>query len=284
MKIIEEKRCIIGEGPIWNEKEEKLYFTNGFGNEICILDVYTGEIKVRPVPIGCAAFCFDKENNLIVSTKNGILILHEDNKTTPICDSIKHCNDMKVGPDGAIYVGTLSESKRGISDKLDGKLYRVDKNGSVRILLDGLYTPNGLDWSMDERKFYYVSGGDSPINEYYFDKCTGNIEFTGRSISLPHADGMTIDQNNNLLVACWGRGCIAVVDTETMTIKEEIAVPCDIPTSCGFAGKNMDILAITTASYNVGEDDEYAGFTLLCKKNIGGRKPYIFGEKNEKNI
>ncbi len=28
MNTICDKRCIIGEGPIWNEKEQKLYFTN----------------------------------------------------------------------------------------------------------------------------------------------------------------------------------------------------------------------------------------------------------------
>lgn len=29
--ICTEKRCIIGEGPIWNSFEHRLYFTNGFG-------------------------------------------------------------------------------------------------------------------------------------------------------------------------------------------------------------------------------------------------------------
>ena len=41
MKKICDKRCIIGEGPIWNVWEEKLYFTNGYGNEICCLDIET---------------------------------------------------------------------------------------------------------------------------------------------------------------------------------------------------------------------------------------------------
>ena len=40
MKILSKKRCNLGEGPIWNEKEQKLYFTNGYGaNELCIYDI-----------------------------------------------------------------------------------------------------------------------------------------------------------------------------------------------------------------------------------------------------
>jgi len=282
------KRCIIGEGPVWNETEQKLYFTNGMEKEICKLNIYTGALEVRATDKGCAALCFDKNNKLIVSTDNGVFILNDDNTTTPIYDttkySLKYCNDMKIGPDGAIYVGTLSELKKGISDKLNGKLYRIDKNGEVRILLDGLHTPNGLDWSMDEEKFYFVSGGNNPIKEYYFDKQTGDIDFTGRSIDLPDADGMTIDKNNNLLIACWGCSHIAVVDAADMQVKEYIEVPAKIPTSCGFAGHEMDFLAITTANYNASKYDKYAGFTLLCKTDTGGRKPYIFGEQNEKNI
>ena len=40
MECISKKRCIIGEGPIWNEKESCLYYTNGMGSEICKLDIY----------------------------------------------------------------------------------------------------------------------------------------------------------------------------------------------------------------------------------------------------
>ncbi len=33
MKLICKHRCIIGEGPIWNDFEKRLYFTNGMGGK-----------------------------------------------------------------------------------------------------------------------------------------------------------------------------------------------------------------------------------------------------------
>ena len=62
MECISKKRCIIGEGPIWNEKESCLYYTNGMGSENCKLDIYTGDLSVRPTDIDCAAFAFDTNN------------------------------------------------------------------------------------------------------------------------------------------------------------------------------------------------------------------------------
>ena len=123
------------------------------------------------------------------------------------------------------------------------------------------------------------------IKEYDFDKLNGEITFTGRQIEIMGVDGFTVDNQNRLLVACWGQEHIAIVNTETFKVTEYIQTPCEIPTSCSFCGENMDILAITTASYGTDiKDDENAGFTLLNKMNARGRKPYIYGKKYGNDI
>ena len=67
MKILSHKRCIIGEGPIWNANEKTLYYTNGFGNEICTYNFNFGTTDSRSLSFGVAAFAFDTNNRLIVS-------------------------------------------------------------------------------------------------------------------------------------------------------------------------------------------------------------------------
>lgn len=281
MKLLTQKRCIIGEGPIWNKREKKLYFTNGFGNEICIYDFQTNNVNVRSLPFNGVAFAFNTENRLIVSHASGTHFLNDDNSLSPIYDTskyqIKYANDMKVGPDGAIYVGTQSEKRLRISNKINGKLYRISPNGEVDTLLDNLTLSNGMEWSIDETKFYHTDSATSIIKEYDFDKLTGKINFTGRQVCVDGVDGFTIGKNNNLYVGCWGEKHIAVVDSKYFQIINHIPLPCTIPTSCGFCGKNMDILAITTASYTVDiTQDQNAGFTILKKLNVKGRPPYLY--------
>jgi len=282
IEIISKKRCIIGEGPVWNDKEKLLYFTNGFGNEICTLNIYTGELIVRPVDGGVAAMAFDKDNRLIVSRYDGVFYLNDDSTMEALYDTSKYnilyANDMKVGPDGRIYVGTQSSKRYGVSDKIDGKLYSIDSSGEVRVLLDGLILSNGLEWSMDEKRFYHTDSDTHMIKEYSFDKELGDIAFTGRQVRVDGVDGFTMDREDHILAACWGKGHIAVIDTKSMKIQEYVNVPTGIPASCGFAGESMEYLAIVTASYNVNLDnDPNAGFVYLYKHRIGGRKPYLFG-------
>ena len=286
MGILTEKRCYIGEGPIYNEREDRLYFTNGKLRELCVYDFKTAQLTVRAAPVFVSALAFDTRNRMILSHTRGVHILGENAELLPLYDeekySIKHAGDMKVGPDGALYVGTISEKFLGISEKTDGKLYRISQGGEVEILLDGLLLPNGLDWSMDEKKFYHVDTGMSVVKEYFFDKNTGKITFSGRQVRVEGADGLTIGMDNNLYVSCAWKKYVAVIDGATLAVKEHIPFADTFPMSCGFCGENMDILAVTTASDTADvTQDKNAGFTHLQGMSTRGRIPYRFGGDEE---
>ncbi len=277
MEILSSRHCIIGEGPIWNCFDKKLYQVNALGNEILIMDIYKKEVSVRKLPFIVAAIAFGKKGEMLVSCQDGAYILNSDNSRTPLCKLIKYGNDAKVGPDGRFYIGTQSSKRVGVSDIIDGKLYSIDAKGNVKILLDNLRLSNGMEWSIDEKYFYHTDSDTGIIKEYHFDKQNGSIEFSGREVSVPGVDGFTIGQNGFLYVACWGKGHIAVVDTADMQIKEYISVSANIPASCCFAGKNMEKLAVVTASLNSDlKNDKNAGFTFISEINTSGRKPFLF--------
>ena len=282
MKTLSKKRCIIGEGPIWNPFDNQLYHVNGGQNEICIIDIYTKETVTRKLDFGVSAMGFSKQGEMLISCQDGVFILNADGTRKPLYDrdifEIKYGNDAKVGPDGRFYVGTQSRKRVGVGNEVDGKLYSVDKDGNVKILLDGMLLSNGFDWSMDEKRFYHTDSDTGIIKEYDFNRQDGEIHFTGRYVNVPGVDGFAIDQDDNLYVACWGCGHIAIVDTWNMEIKSYVPVPASIPASCGFVGENMEQLAVVTATFGTDiERDVNAGFTFICDTEARGRKPYLFG-------
>ncbi len=281
MRILCRKKCLIGEGPIWNEKEQKLYFTNGLEKEICSVDFDTGALSVYSTEKSVAAICFDRDNCMIVSGTEGVFRI-QDGIFHPLYDpenfSLRFCNDAKVGPDGCLYVGTQSEKRMGISDAIDGKLYRIEPDGNVQTLLEGLRLSNGMDWSMDEKRFFHTDSDTQMLKEYDFDKDKGTITYTGRSLAVPGIDGFTIDENDFLYIACWGKGCIAVTDSHSMEVVKYIPVPTKIPASCAFAGATLDRLVIVSASINA-MHEENAGMTFSVRPGSCGRAPYRFGKR-----
>lgn len=282
MKILDSKNCIIGEGPIWNAEKGRVYFTNGMGNEIRSVDLNTFETFIQPLEHGVAAIAFTKDNKMIVSKSDGPCILNDDGTTSPLYDphryTILHGNDAKVGPDGRFYVGTQSEQRLGLSDKINGKLYSIDPNGTVKVVLDNMILSNGFDWSMDEKRVYHTDSDTHIIKEYDFNLLTGDFNYTGRFVEVPGVDGITIDKCDRLYAACWGKGKIEVIDTSTMTIVESILLPTSTPASCCFAGRDLTQLVIVTASYGVDlSQDTLAGNTFILDRKVGGRTPYLFG-------
>ena len=57
MKVLCDKHCVIGEGPVWNELEKKLYQVNSFADEIMEMDLL-GHVVMRKLPFGVAAIAF----------------------------------------------------------------------------------------------------------------------------------------------------------------------------------------------------------------------------------
>lgn len=284
MNILSTKRCYIGEGPIWNEFDGKLYQVNGMENEIFSIDMKTKELAVKKYDFSTAAMAFTKTGRMIISCMDGVFYLNPDDTREPLYDiskyEIKYGNDAKVGPDGRLYVGTQSSKRVGVSDIADGKLYSIDEQGNVKIVLDNLLLSNGFDWSMDGKRLYHTDSDTRIVKEYDFDAKTGEISFTGRQIHIDGVDGITIDTEDNLYVACWGFSHIAVVDTKTMEVKEYIETPAKVPPSCCFAGENMDKFIVVTATRGTDvEIDENAGYTLEFDIAKKGRKPFLFGEK-----
>lgn len=280
LKQLRDCRCVIGEGPVWNERTQSLYYTNGGGKAICIWHEPTDTLHVRSLSVDVAAMAFTKQGDMIVSRMDGVFLLHDDDSVTPLYDpsryTIRYGNDMKVGPDGAVYVGTQSEKRMGISNRINGKLYRIAPNGEVTILLDGLKLSNGMAWSSDGTRFYHTDSDTGLIREYGFSG--GLLEATGRVVAVPGVDGFTLDMAGRLYIGCWGQGHIAVVDTKTMMVTETIPVPCRIPASCNFCGKHMDILAVTTANYGTDlATDPDAGFACLYRMDTTSPLPYLFG-------
>lgn len=285
MEILSTKRCYIGEGPIWNEFNGKLYQVNGMEDELCIIDMQTKEVVTKKLETSAAAVAFTDKGRVILSCMDGVFYYNEeDGVRTPLYDTDKHTilygNDAKVGPDGCLYVGTQSSKRRGLSDEADAKLYRIDANGDVSVVLDGMLLSNGFDWSMDGKRLYHTDSDTRFVKEYAFDAAGGTASFTGREIYVDGVDGITIDREDTLYVACWGFGHIALVDTKTMTIKDYMKVPAKVPPSCCFAGPKMDRFVVVTATRGTDTNtDENAGFTLAFQIGKTGRKPFLFREK-----
>ena len=128
-------------------------------------------------------------------------------------------NDVVVHPDGSIWFtdpgyGSLLDYE-GSKGPLELKeaVYRIDKTGTITLVTDEIYKPNGICFSPDYRKLYVADTGathyeQAPRNIKVWDvdgtKLKGGREFASMAMTINGqskaglADGIRCDRDGNL--------------------------------------------------------------------------------------
>ena len=277
LKIEKTARAALGEGPLWDHRENLLYFVDIEGRTIRQYDPEKGTERVIPAPqrVGTLGLC--RDGRLLAALEDGIYFT--DGKTFEMahekCAIEGHrFNDGKVGPDGRFYAGTMSHDG-------NGAFYRLDTDGTLTKLFGGVYTSNGLDWSQDGKTFYYNDTHYKRIDAFDFDAETGKISggVTVYDFKDVHPDGMSIDENGNLHVAVWGSNMVMVVNPSSGELINTIKTPAAQTSCTAFGGEDLSTMFITSASFGKLDDPKemLAGMLFSVKMPYRGVKANLFG-------
>jgi len=183
-------------------------------------------------------------------------------------------NDGKPDCKGRLWIGTMHVIETE-ENRETGTLYCFCNELNVFPRQRKVSVSNGLCWSLDNTKMYYI---DSPLKEVYqydFDVETGEISnrrviirFHDKKWGYP--DGMTIDNEGMLWIACWEGACVTRWNPDTGEILSTIVVPAYKVTCVTFGGEEGNTLYITTARINLSNEilERYPlSGSLFCIKN-----------------
>lgn len=247
MEIISTSISIIAESPLWIPDKQELWWIDVNGKRLNRKSFLTDKelCYVLPQQPGCSFIDIEKRIN--VACEDGIYIFDENKGLLPhysIIPKGNRFNDGKIGPDGSLWIGT-------ISSKFDGALYKIEPNGTYRVLLEGMGNSNGLDWDLKRKKFFL---NDTYKQKTYVFDFDDNYELHNQIVlrdwKTQNPDGMCIDAEGNLYVALFGDGKVVKISGTTGKILREIELPVPNVTSVCFSNKKHDELIVTTAAYN----------------------------------
>ncbi|HET6353898.1 SMP-30/gluconolactonase/LRE family protein [Streptomyces sp.] len=141
---------------------------------------------------------------LLPSGRLGWLDRPEDSNAVPT-----RMNDGAADPVGRFWAGsTAYDATPGA-----GSLYRAAPNGDVTRVLDGITIPNGPAFSPDGRTMYLADSAHGHVDSYPVDLLTGTLGTPAPFLRLDPAtgtpDGMTVDNDDHLWIAIWGRGGVS---------------------------------------------------------------------------
>lgn len=279
---------IVGEGPVWNVKEQVLYWVDIQGHTIHRLQPETGEHQVFDVGVAVGVLAFRQTGGLVLATKQGFALwdVHSqlvDFLVDPeVGQAHKRFNDGAVDCQGRFWAGTMNEEEE--KQKPEGVLYRLDSDGSVHVMDTGFIIPNGMGWSPDNTRMYVTDSSKHTIYLYDFDQHTGAIDHRRAFVYTPEEqgvpDGLTVDSEGCVWSAYWGGAKIVRYDPDG-SVERVITLPVLQPSSCVFGGKNLNELYITSARKGLSDEQQkkypLSGDLFRLKTTIKGLEKFSFG-------
>ena len=253
----------LGEGPCWDAASGELLFV-----DIPARNVH----RFNPASGALGTWQFDQQVGAVVPRASGGLLLALEHGFATVDalgdepvslaeveagNSATRMNDGKCDGAGRFWAGTMAHD----STPGAGSLYRLDVDGAVTRMLDGVTISNGLGWSPDNRTMYYIDTMTHGVDAFDYDIARGAIANRRRLVSIPESaglpDGLAVDAEGGIWVALafgWGLNRY----TPAGLLDRELRLPVALATSCAFGGADLSDLYITTGWTGLSRADRAA--------------------------
>ncbi|XP_059534877.1 regucalcin isoform X1 [Myotis daubentonii] len=269
------ENCRCGESPVWEEATNSLLFVDIPSKKVCRWDSLSKQVHRVTVDAPVSSVALRQLGGYVATIGTKFCALDWEDQSAIVLATIdqdkknNRFNDGKVDPAGRYFAGTMAEETApGVLERHQGSLYCLFPDHHVEKYFDQVDISNGLDWSLDHKIFYYIDSLSYSVDAFDYDLHTGKIS-NRRSVyklekdeQIP--DGMCVDAEGKLWVACYNGGRVIRLDPETGKRLQTVKLPVDNTTSCCFGGKDYSEMYVTCARDGIGPED------LLRQPKAGG--------------
>lgn len=269
-ELIADYACACGEGPLWHPDEGRLYWVDIPKGRLFRYDPSSGAHEQLFEGPDLGGFTIQTDGSLLLFMAKGAIKIWRDGDYETMVEEIpeerdSRFNDVIADPRGRVFCGTMPGK-----DRL-GKLYRLDPDGTLTVVLDDIGCSNGLGFTPDHKQMYYT---DSPKREIYlfdYDEQTGAITNRRVFVKLPEdggvPDGMTVDADGYVWSAIWDGSCLIRFAPDG-TEERRIAFPAKKVSCATFGGPDYTDLYVTTAG-GTNKEENGPGAGALFRLSLG---------------
>jgi sugar lactone lactonase YvrE len=274
-------RARLGEGPWWDPEAERLLWVDIPEGLIHAHSPATGETATVSLEQPVGFVVGTETGGYLAGTETGLVGLDSNLEPTGVVASppdlpgVRRINDGACDPAGRVLFGTVDPT--GVSS---GTLWSFAPDGSMTPVVAAVAMSNGLGFSPDHRRLYYVDSATRRVDSFAYDVDAGTATHRETLIRVPEPglpDGLAVDSLGNVWVAIWGTGEVSCV-TPTGRRVATVRVPVARTSSCAFGGPALDRLYITTAraddATDPGNEGPLDGAVFVADVGATGVEPW----------
>ncbi|MFI9611988.1 SMP-30/gluconolactonase/LRE family protein [Streptomyces sp. NPDC052023] len=266
-------RLELGEGIRWTDRG------------IVLVDILAGRLLTAtgsptdplrqlvrlPVPLGAVAPVAGAPGSWMAAAGTGMCLLPPDGTARwlarPEAGAARpmRMNDGTADPHGRFWAGSMAYD----AEEGRGSLYRVDHDGTVTRVLDGITVPNGPAFTADGGTMYLADSARGVVRRYAVDPATGALGTPEPFVTFDDGspDGMVVDVQGAVWVAVWGTGTVRRYGPDGR-LDRTVCLPARQPAGVCL---QEDVLHVTTARVGLTTPGPHDGALFSVRVDVPGR-------------
>ena len=252
VRIVARNPDIVGENPLWNPDDQRLYWTDNRSQRVHRLDPASGTVETVVEGQSFYAFTLQADGSLLLfMDRTRVGAAQTGGPVRLVIDGLPgereaRFNDVVADRAGRVVVGVIP------LEGGTGSLYSIGRDGSATLLAGGLEMPNGMAFSSDDRLLYVAETRGRRVALFDYDLDAGTvsnrrvfIDLSGQEGGTP--DGITLDADGCLWVALSGGWSVVRYDPSGAEMTR-VEFPARKMTSIGFGDDDLSTAYVTSSS------------------------------------
>jgi sugar lactone lactonase YvrE len=254
-RVALDARDQLGEGAFWDERTGQLLRVDIARGRVHAWCPASQRVSTREL-VGEVSAVLPRANapGWLVAAGHALLLLDGDRRHTLALvesdDPDTRFNDCKCDPQGRLWAGTMSRTRTPGS----AALYRLEPGGEIERVIAGTTISNGLGWSPDGERMYFVDSTTQRVDVLDFDGARGAVANRRPFVAVEPRDGLpdglTVDAEGGIWLCLFGGGAVRRYGPDG-TLEAAILLPVTNPTSPVFGGADLRTLYVTSARHRL---------------------------------
>lgn len=269
-----ETGAILGESPVWSPAEGVLWWLDIKAPALHSYDPAAGRVDSWPLPQETGSIVLRAGGGLVGALRGGFAFLDVGAPGEPVIADwigdpepdrpLNRLNDGRADRQGRFWAGSMHDPdgppETYFEREAVGAFHRLDPDGTMHRMIDGILVSNGLCWSPDGRTMYAANSPTRIMRAWDYDPDTGDIENERVFATFPEKDGRgtpdgaIVDAEGGVWVAEFRAGCVTRL-TPDGDVDRMIALPVSRVTCPMFGGPDLATLYVTSAKIMLRPDE-----------------------------
>ena len=250
-RLVWDLQAELGEGPVWVERDQALWFTDIKRRKVHRYSPGTGEQRSWDAPEQIGFVLPRERGGFIAGLQSGLYGFDEASGEFELIERVEpdrpgnRLNDGVIDPSGRLWFGTMDDGESGKS----GSFYCYDRGRLTHSGISGIAITNGPAVSPDGRTLYWIDtvGGGIFQCAIAEDGSLGpSRDFAAIAPEDGHPDGPTIDSEGHVWISLYA-GWEARRYSPAGELVSRVRFPVANITKIAFGGPALRTAYATTA-------------------------------------